>query len=1660
MGAESFIAATDSAQMQGGGTSIFDDVTDALTKGVAGAVVSGWNGIYNTGVDFSNKFLGTDADRADTLATLDSIDQGYGEYYKQHQQVIDTAGFFAGSIVPGGLAVKGLKAISVAGESAGVFSRVLGYAAKRETFYLNEALKDLSVEGGTVFQRIQGNKLAAMAWGTADQTLQVAAYETATALSMKSSPMLDSEDWKDIAWDVTKTSLIGGAIGGGLQAIFTNKIVKDAGKLVEGKQRMYDVLNNIGNTDLTFGDKAYQIIDALAKLPEEIADPVVKLTHGKKELLPSLDLSGLLDKTLQKTIRDGVQKFDATLQHVVENDKTVGAALAKSLVGVYKEAVETGADMDFVRQRLGDLLFNLKSVAGINGKPTTAAEKIVWFDPEAKVSQKVALSERKGSDKSIPYRVISDEEPKIAVLGKDAQTFDDAFARGFDVVIEPGTKTMLVNNRSAVYQKITPGEANTASVFYNTVLQQTMDDAVATIGDAGGDLKVNINGVSNGKKTFQFRTGTFDQPPTAMEATARHLWAEDSFVPLEDVKGSGTGHIGGSIENRDVSLLDALLKNPDAAEPNLIVVDTTAHTAGKWSDIVNKEAYVFQQKYNRAIELLEQAGDKADLRDIAYKLNVSEGWLDKAVSTRFSTKELFQDPGWKQSARRFADRENLILSYTKTGMDDASKNFPEGLVAYYQRVAEATSRGKDAAAAVLGEDTSKLVNLRSSLAGKATSQDVGAGFFKASNAGYSDALAAWAQYTGSQVRQIINNRTSTVLASFQSPAAKWLQGSKEAQMELVAAVTQGRLSTEPLAIYTDALSGKRMLVDLPSYEKILSGGKIEFEKRIELTPEAGELIQSWHTLHRFAVDQQNVLAAAQGYQTHWNPNQLYFPPIDTKRVPFFAFVRQTDGSVFGSSEVAMITARDASELQRLAAAVEQKPGFQVIYKRDTEEFYKAKREYDFGRTMNSPVIDSTLRKEGLLGDHLPNFTPEAMLEDMTNFILRRETKLVRDAVTVNYGQTFAELNDLSSRYSAAQTSKFEGLSKLLQRGTSDPFKDAVNLALDISKRSEFPLWNEANEFVDALGTRAFRAVEKAAIDARRGQISWEDANATLEKFGIRAPFPDDTAFQVAQHANDRSLIKVALQKANAILAAGMLRLDWANAMLNTISTPILLGTEVSAIRNSLKNDPELFAQLNSKLTVAVPGVVDPTTKLPVTIPSTAKLLFDAVADLVSDRGKELMTRFREIGTVKGPAALYHQMVEDLSLTPKLIPTDYAKKVEAWVEKGATLTGNNLAEDYTRFVTSHVMWNITKPLVEAGRMTEQEANAFISIFTNRVQGNYIASQRPIVFQGTLGAAIGLFQTYQFNLLQQLYRHIENKDLKTLAVMGGLQGTLFGANGLPFFQAVNTQIVGNASINAKHEDAYSYAVKAAGKEWGDWLMYGTASAFPLFSEQAPALWTRGDLNPRGTFVLPTSPTDIPAVQATMKVVGAVFGMAKQVSKGADIKDALLFGLEHNGINRPLAGLAQVLSGQSTTSQGNLISSAGDWNSIATFSRLVGAKPMDESVALTTMYRSEAYQAVDKQRIDDLASVIKQKLRNNQAISSEDWTDLQGQYAAAGGRIQGFTQAVRRWDKAANTSVVNEVMRHSQTAAGQRMIEVMGGDPLRDYRNQLGQSPGETE
>ena len=1678
MGIENYIYAADTVNMQAGGKSFFERAKDAVVLGGGAAAISGLQSIYNTGVDAVN-FFGADIDRIDTAKFINNIDRDWGKYYVENKDTIDTIGFIGTAFIPGGLAVKGLNMLR-RGESVGAFGRALNFATTRQTANLEKAMQTLASPEGSVFTRMNKNYLQSLGWGAADNVLQSAVFEVAVASTMNASPLLDGQNHWDMVKDIATMSLVGGAFGGAVEGFITNRILKDASKEIGKAQRKYDTLGAFEKLNLQSSDKAYSFIDAAMNLPKEIFtdDKVLNFAYrlnGQQHNV-ALDTSSLLSKSLERTVKNAYNDFERIITTQLADDTTVGKPLAKSLLELLAEGKAANKADDELRSRLGDFVFDLQKVEGVGDQlPLLRDDTLFYFDKKATIANGSPFSRTPPKvGEAQTFRIAGDPgQLRIAVLGHDANSVKEAFEQGFDSVMKPDG-TFTINPKSGKIRKVK--EPTTNALFFNTLTRQTSDEAVLNIADVAtkeSPLVVTAKGVTSGDRHFKFELAKPVEAGDNIAASARHLWA------------AGLKKVEGVVDAKDISVLDAMSKNKSiVADDTIISVDGIEMN---WRDLGNFDEFVFNNK----IQLLKNrlnAGE-VDIQAIAMELNTTPQWVQNAIASNFDAKlKKFADgapdltDGWQRDLTSHGTRENLILHYAKQPallMDDfgntfarrrdipmvdetgktfladveGHRSFVTGELAYQYRKKLAIDRLDTTFHSVFGEDAGKFLPFTAQeLSGLADSTGAGASLTGFSNANYGDKLRLWSQETGKQTHLLAQKITNANLSRLQGHLAL-IKNTPKAAAELTAVVTRLRRSSEKYQLLgvEHGLDGAylvdKSLVKLSSPETLaaikeaaLSSTQGDMKAFKIVNQEVADFLKEHHAITSELVGKKKALFSAQGIASNLSEDTLYVPAIDTRKVPYFAFVRPKEGKIFGTSDVSMITARSDAELLQLASQIPEKE-FDVIFKKDTERFFKAKGDYEYSRSLNESAVDSSLKKEGKLGDFLPSFNVEDVLEDFVNYHQRQATSLVRDGVATKYAQTFAEIQRLSEQYTLAATSKMEPIGKLFNRTVKDPYDDYLKGALDISKRSEFTLLHQTNEFVDALGVRAYRAVEDGFKKAAKGTISWDEANDMLTHYGLGQVFETKTAFELAKTPADRNLLKTGIQKANLILSTVVLRFDFANSLINIISTPILLGTEMSAIRNSIKKDPELVGQLAELTSVKVPGQE-------AALPTTKKLLYQAVRNFWGKDKNTLLKRYEENGDIRGVMAMYHEMVDDLSLTPKLIPSKYAEKADKWTERIATGTLNNFSEQFTRFVSADVMRQLTDPLVKAGKMGVQEQNAFISIFVNRVQGNYISSQRPILFQGTLGAAIGLFQTYQFNLLQQLFRHIGDRNTKAIATMGGLQTSVFGLNGLPLFEAINTHIVGNASMNDGHRDAYSLATQAAGKEMGDWLMYGTASALPIFGGKGPSLYTRGDLNPRHVSIVPVTPMDVPAVEGTVRFVTNLINTGKNIAGGADVTTALLEGLEHNGLNRPLAGLAQALQGYSTTSKGSLVAANLDMFSIANAGRILGAKPLDESVALNTRFRLKAYEANSREKMTALGEIIKSKVRGNNDITDEEMINFMGRYAASGGRIENFSKQLQRWTRDANSSIANQLADKVNTPYGQRFVEVMGGDRLDDF------------
>jgi hypothetical protein len=348
-------------------------------------------------------------------------------------------------------------------------------------------------------------------------------------------------------------------------------------------------------------------------------------------------------------------------------------------------------------------------------------------------------------------------------------------------------------------------------------------------------------------------------------------------------------------------------------------------------------------------------------------------------------------------------------------------------------------------------------------------------------------------------------------------------------------------------------------------------------------------------------------------------------------------------------------------------------------------------------------------------------------------------------------------------------------------------------------------------------------------------------------------------------------------------------------------------------------------------------------------------------------------------------------------------------------------------------------------VAAGQMSQESIPAFMNTFVNRTQTNILASQRPLLFQGPVGQAIGLFQSFQFNTMQQLFRGVSEGGAKDAAMLLGLQGTIFGLNGLPGFQYINQHIIGTASGNKNHTDAYSMLYGDAGKTAGDWLMYGIPSNMLQTN-----LYSRGDINPRTLTVVPVNPQDIVAVSAFSKFVGNLKETVGKIAGGGDIWQSVLQGLEHNGLSRPLAGIAQTLQATgptgkvfSTTNAGN-INFVNDFMSLATLSRLAGGKPLDEALANDQVARATVYKAADKERMKAATETFITTVVGDPTgqVTTQAVHNYLGDFVAAGGKADQFNANMLSVMTKVNTPRANLIIASMRDPRALDMKNMMNG------------------
>lgn len=331
------------------------------------------------------------------------------------------------------------------------------------------------------------------------------------------------------------------------------------------------------------------------------------------------------------------------------------------------------------------------------------------------------------------------------------------------------------------------------------------------------------------------------------------------------------------------------------------------------------------------------------------------------------------------------------------------------------------------------------------------------------------------------------------------------------------------------------------------------------------------------------------------------------------------------------------------------------------------------------------------------------------------------------------------------------------------------------------------------------------------------------------------------------------------------------------------------------------------------------------------------------------------------------------------------------------------------------------------LSDAGVMT------FARNFVDTAVGNYNAAQRPTMFQGTMGTAMGLFQTYMVTLAQQIYRRLELRDYKSLMKMMLTQSTIFGAKGLPGFNTVS-ELIGE-HFSDQNWDLTTGAYRALPEPAADLILYG------LPSNLGPAVYTRGDIQPR----LPNIAGGLQNL-AAINILQQAYDSGSKLAKAAvqigqpGSVAAMAEALSMQSISRPVARVSELFTGHAVTRQGNEVAGPDEIYSVpGVLARVFATRGLQEAKAREAMHLNSMYGSLDREARQEAVSVLANHVRSG-TLSPEILERVQEKYMRTGSPT-GWRSAINKVMHDTDAPGVSAVRNHLRPSApAQRMLDDM--------------------
>lgn len=514
-----------------------------------------------------------------------------------------------------------------------------------------------------------------------------------------------------------------------------------------------------------------------------------------------------------------------------------------------------------------------------------------------------------------------------------------------------------------------------------------------------------------------------------------------------------------------------------------------------------------------------------------------------------------------------------------------------------------------------------------------------------------------------------------------------------------------------------------------------------------------------------------------------------------------------------------------------------------------------------------------------------------------------------------------------------------------------------------------------------IPTGIFR--RKAEIDeAVLAKLDYEKISQKMEAAGAVNPWANFDAeaakiFGLAKLTDSKDTSKRVIYASNALAATVALRVgELAQPIVNAMSLPILTSLAVA------DRMPATFMGIQ-KATSKVGGV---------------QVMYEGARAMHDPRFDGLRKMWQELG-------YFDPHISEANNTLKLARTfdrGAITQVESALDSSLVRILSKPAdwsESLVRAQTMHTGAVLAKRLYP--ELDDSGITIFARDFMDRAVGNYHSAQRPVFFQGTMGVALGLFQTYMLTLGQSIYRHLELKNYAALGKGALAQQTIFGSASMPGFNQISEMI--GTHFSDHNVDLTTGTYRAVGDRAADAILYG------LPSSMGPAFYTRGEIAPRVPNPL-GGLQNMVGVNFVTQTVDMVNHVAQSVrAENPDMARTLGEALSMQSMSRPLARMSEVATGYSVTRKGNSVAVPEDvWTPIGVMSRILGTRPLEEAKVRQAMHLNTMYGAADHDARQEVQIKLKTAIRGDN-LTDDLTAKFAAEYMRKGGTPQGWRSAV---------------------------------------------------